>query len=117
MIHDYTQFLNESLSPDSEKFTTFASNRLAGASKISSAAKDKGGDAMLTYHHFKVKLPYYKKAVEGKFSPQQAELELDKKLKDLVKGLSGDLKLTQTQFQVLMGEIEVIGELLIKNQK
>ena len=45
----------------------FAEGRGKGAEKITDNAKEKGGNSMLTYHHFKVKLPYYKKAVEGKF--------------------------------------------------
>ena len=52
---------------ESKSFDTFAEKRLGGASKIAEGAKEKGGPAMLTYHHFKVKLPYYEKAAECKF--------------------------------------------------
>jgi len=45
-----------------ESFETFAKNRLAGAEKIIANAKEKGGDALLTYTHFNVKPSYYKKA-------------------------------------------------------
>jgi len=70
---------------------------------------------MLTYHHFVVKLPYYKKAASGKFDLEKADEELEDKIKELMKGLSGKIKLKQVEFQRLMGEIEVLGELLIKN--
>lgn len=116
MILDYKDFLFETGSPKAENFETFASNRMSGAAKIADSAKEKGGDAMLTYHHFKVKLPYYKKAISGSFDFEKAEEELEEKLQELTKGLSGSLKLSQIDFQKLMGEIEVIGELLIKHK-
>ena len=43
-------------------FEEFADTREAGAEKIANNAKQKGGLSLLTWHHFKVKLPYYKKA-------------------------------------------------------
>ena len=43
-----------------EDFETFAKKRLEGATKIATDAKAKGGVAILTYHHFVVKLPVYK---------------------------------------------------------
>ena len=46
-----------------ESFEQFAKNRLAGAEKIIANAKEKGGDALLTYTHFNVKPSYYKKAI------------------------------------------------------
>ena len=45
---------------ESKSFDEFAEKRMGGATKIANNAKEKGGPAMLTYHHFKVKLPYYK---------------------------------------------------------
>ena len=64
---------------------------------------------MLTYHHFIVKLPYYNKVVKGKFNKEEAEAEYKKLLEELTAD-----KLTQTQFQKVVGKIEVLGELLIK---
>ena len=93
-----------------ESFKTFAEKRLAGAEKITNNAKEKGGSAMLTYHHFRVKLPYYKKAMEGKF-----DLEKKEKLDQLCK-LSENVEMSQTEFQKLVGLIEVLGELIIKQK-
>ncbi len=42
-----------------ETFQEFAKTRGKGAEKIATNAHDKGGLALLTWHHFKVKLPYY----------------------------------------------------------
>lgn len=96
-----------------EKFEEFAGVRLKGATKISDGAKEKGGFSMLTYHHFHVKLPYYKRASEGKFDLEKSKVEYKKHLDKLC---SMD-KLSQIEFQELVGVIEVLGELIIKNSK
>ena len=49
-------------------FEDFAETREKGAEKIADNAHKKGGLALLTWHHFKVKLPYYKEAKEGKLT-------------------------------------------------
>jgi uncharacterized protein YqkB len=89
----------------------FAKNRLAGAEKIIANAKEKGGDAMLTYNHFNVKPTYYKKALNGKFDIEQATKEYNETYNKI------SLDMTQTQFQIEVGRLEVLGELIIKNQK
>ena len=50
-----------------ESIEDFASTRLKGAEKIADTTQEAGGLSLLTYKHYKVKLPYYKKAAEGKF--------------------------------------------------
>jgi hypothetical protein len=95
---------------ESKSFDTFAEKRLGGASKIANSAKEKGGPSMLTYHHFVVKLPYYKKASEGKFNVEDAKNEFN----ECVKQLSDNME--QVVFQKLMGRIEVLGELIIKHR-
>lgn len=95
---------------ESKSFDTFAENRMGGASKIADGAKEKGGPAMLTYHHFKVKLPYYKKASEGKFNVDEAR----KEFKETIKKISFDMD--QTAFQIEVGRLEVLGELIIKHK-
>lgn len=98
-----------------ESFKTFAEKRLKGAEKITNNAKEKGGPAMLTYHHFRVKLPYYKKAMEGKLDIEESKKELKEKLDQLCK-LSENVEISQTEFQKLVGLIEVLGELIIKQK-
>ena len=75
-----------------------------------------GGSALLTYQHFVVILPYYKKAASGKLDVKSFESELNTLVKDLARGTSGKIKLEQVEFQRLVGKIEVIGELLIRNK-
>ena len=99
---------------DSKTFEKFVSNRLAGAIKIAETTKAKGGDSLLTYQHYKVKLPYYKKAAAGKFNIEEAKSEL-KKLHTYLHAIIDKFEAKgQTPFQQVMGKIEVVGELIIK---
>ena len=101
---------------DTKEFTEFAETRGKGAEKIVDSAKEKGGLALLTWHHFKVKLPYYKKASEGKLDIDNAKSEYKVLLENLYAGTSSGITLTQTEFQELLGKMEVLGELII-NEK
>jgi len=94
-----------------ETFENFANIRGKGAAKIASTAEEKGGLALLTWHHFKVKAPYYKKAEEGKFDKEAAIKEFEKTLKSI------SLNMTQIEFQREVGRMEVLGELLIRDKK
>jgi len=102
-----TQLLNEV----KETFENFATTRGKGAAKIAASAEEKGGLALLTWHHFKVKAPYYKKATEGKFDKEAAK----KEFKETYEKISLDM--TQIEFQREVGRLEVLGELLIRDKK
>jgi len=93
-----------------EKFEEFADTRGKGAAKIAANAHEKGGLSLLTWHHFKVKAPYYKKAEEGKFDVEEAKKEFEKTLKSI------SLNMTQIEFQREVGRLEVLGELLIREK-
>lgn len=106
----FSELLNETkLTP----FEEFSTKRLGGATKIADSAKEKGGPSMLTYHHFKVKLPYYKDAAEGKFNYAATLKEFDYCVNLLNKKMED---MEQIEFQKLMGRLEVLGELLIKHR-
>ena len=94
-----------------EKFEEFAVTRGKGAAKIASNAHEKGGLSLLTWHHFKVKAPYYKKAEEGKFDKEAGIKEFEKTLKSI------SLNMTQIEFQREVGRLEVLCELIIKADK
>jgi hypothetical protein len=108
---------NSEINEEKETLQEFAKNRLEGASKISKAAKEKGGDALLTYHHFKVKLPYYQKSVDGELNMGSLKKEYDNLLTDLYEATRNSINITQVEFQEIVGKIEVVGELLIENNK
>jgi hypothetical protein len=92
-------------------FDQFADKRMGGAEKIANNAKEKGGPSMLTYHHFIVKLPYYKKASKGDFDMEKSKKEFNETLKKI------SINMDQTEFQREMGRLEVLGELIIKHGK
>jgi hypothetical protein len=102
--------LKNILSEEVVKDIDFVSNRMNGAAKITQNAKEKGGDALLTYHHFVVKLPYYEKAKKG-------EMDIDVAKKEFAETLSKiSLDMDQTTFQTEVGRLEVLGELIIKSK-
>ena len=102
--------LNEAGYPEDLSFEEFAQKRLEGATKISNDAKEKGGAALLTHHHFVVKLPYYDKAKRG-------EMDIDAAKKEFAETLSKiSLDMDQTTFQTEVGRLEVLGELFINNK-
>ncbi len=100
--------LFESSKSKKDDFETFADTREAGAEKIATTAHKKGGLALLTWHHFKVKLPYYKKAASGKFDLNTAKKEFDATYKKI------STSMTQIEFQREVGRLEVLGELIIR---
>jgi hypothetical protein len=95
---------------DKDTFESFADTREAGAKKISDTAKQKGGLSLLTWHHFKVKLPYYKKAAAGKFDLKQAKKEFMQTKSKIT------MNMDPVEFQREMGRLEVLGELIIREQ-
>lgn len=103
--------LKDLLKEEKETLEQFATTRAAGAAKIANNAEEKGGLAMLTYNHFYVKAPYYKKVVNGKFDKEAAK----KEFAEILKGIS--LTMNQNEFQRQVGKMEVLGELLIRDRK
>ena len=97
-------------------FEEFADKRLGGAEKITNNSKEKGGLSMLTYYHYNAKLPYYKKAAEGKLDLEAAHKEYKDLIKQLHTATKTNMNIEQIAFQKLVGKIEVLGELLIKHK-
>jgi hypothetical protein len=93
-----------------DKFEEFAETRGDGAKKIANSAQQKGGLAMLTWHHFKVKLPYYKKASNGKFDLKEAKREFAQTKSKI------SLNMSAVEFQREVGRLEVLGELIIREE-
>ena len=70
----------------------------------------------MTYYHFDVKAPYYKKAEQGKLDLVKSKKELKQLIEELYQGIN-DMSIRQVPFQKLVGKIEVLGELLIENKE
>jgi hypothetical protein len=103
--------LLEILTEVKDTFMNFATTRAKGAAKIATTAHEKGGLALLTWHHFKVKAPYYKKASDGKFNREESIKEFN----DTYKKIS--INMSQNEFQREVGRLEVLGELIIQDKK
>ena len=97
-------------------FEEFSKKRGEGASKIAENAKEKGGLSILTYYHFVVKEPYYKKAEQGTIDLVKSKKELKQLVEELYVGIN-DMSIKQIAFQKLVGKIEVLGELLIEDKE
>jgi len=93
-----------------DDFEDFAETRGEGAEKIANTAHQKGGLALLTWHHFKVKLPYYKKATNGKFDLKEAKREFSQTKSRI------SLSMSPIEFQREVGRLEVLGELILREQ-
>jgi hypothetical protein len=99
-----------------KNFEEFSKKRGEGAIKIAQNAKDTGGLSILTYYHFVVKEPYYKKAEDGTLDLVKSKQELEDLIRELHHGVKF-MTIEQIPFQKLVGKIEVLGELLIENKE
>lgn len=106
-----TESVKKSESKKKDQFEDFAETRKAGAEKIIENARSKGGVAKLTVYHFEAKIPYYKNAEDGKFDLKKAEKEYKS-----IMAQAMNLTMSQKKFQELLGQAEVIGELILKSK-
>lgn len=99
---------------ESDDLMDFLKNRRAGAKDSASKAKEKGGDAILSYYHFAAKdQPYAEVMRVLKNEGLQAAKKLCKlQYKSLMKAV--DLDMSQKEYQAVVGKIEVYGECYIK---
>jgi hypothetical protein len=91
-----------------EKMLDFFEKRKAGASKIASEARAKGGPSMLTAWHFAAKAQPYTEVLAA-IRSNQNEPFFAQKCHSLVGRLRFG-KLKQEEFQKVIGELEVWGE-------
>ena len=96
-----------------ESLMEFINKRLAGAKKIQASAAKKGGYSTLTAIHFKAKFKPYnecmKHADKAEFAKKAADECFDK--------LKNWDKMSQREFQAVMGELEAYGEVYIRETK
>jgi hypothetical protein len=99
-----------------EKFDEFLQKRKAGATKIEAQTRRKGGYSLLTAIHYAAKQKPYAEAIKWKDKAGNAN-HFKAKAKEVYSKLSNLDKLTQREFQALMGELEVYGEVYIRITK
>lgn len=102
-------------STQDEKFQEFLETRKAGAAKIQSAAAAKGGPSTLTAQHFAAKAKPYAEAIEC-VNHRDRETTYAKHADECLHKLSKWKTMTQREFQTIMGELEVWGEVYIKSK-
>lgn len=102
------------MKPQSDDPMEFLKNRKAGAQESAKKAKEKGGDAIVSYYHFAAKdKPYaeiIRKLREEGLKPAIALCK--ERYANLIRQV--DLDMDQKKYQAVVGEIEVYGECYIK---
>jgi Cdc6-like AAA superfamily ATPase len=99
-----------------KKFQEFLSKRKAGATKIEKQTRAKGGYSTLTAIHYAAKQKPYADAIKWE-NRDGKEKHFKEKAKEIYAKLKDLDNLTQREFQALMGELEVYGEVYIRSIK
>ena len=107
------EWINQKQKPEIDtKTIEFCEKRLEGAIKIASQARAKGGTAMLTAYHFEAKLPIYREIIRKLTKGEK--LDLKKKYRETLSRLGSTL--SQKNFQIAAGALEVYGEVSIEEK-
>ena len=120
LLEAYDAILEEDVESNpttKSSFRKFINKRAQGAAKIAEKAKEKAGYSTLTAIHFEAKAAPYANAVEWAFKPKERDAHYKSKVEETYKKLSDISKLSQEEFQKLMGELEVWGEVYIRSSK
>jgi hypothetical protein len=97
-----------------EKLKSFANRRKSSSLFISNNYREKGDSSLLTTKYFEVKSSIYDKASKS-FDKDNMKNEYDLLIKELS---SKNIEITDSiEFQILIGKICAIGELIIKNEE
>ena len=112
MIVEQNNFLKGN-KKNSDDLSTFVEKRSSGAKKIQKMATDKGGFSILTAIHFKAKeVPY--KNCQKHLTDEDSKYVKEKADKCFDKLKSWD-KMSQREFQHVMGQLEAYGEVYIRS--
>ena len=98
---------------DKEDLSLFIDKRTAGAKKIQKMAETKGGFSVLTAIHFKAKETPYKTCM--KHVDDKDSLSVKEKADGCFDKLKSWDKMSQREFQHVMGQLEAYGEVYIRS--
>lgn len=112
---NFPKLIETILESKKDKFEEFLETRKKGAAKIQKSAQERGGAAILTSQHFKAKEIPYKKAIEHVSDETREEYYTEEAEKCLSK-LKSWKSMSQKEFQTVMGELEVWGEVYLKSK-
>ena len=110
----YVEQIEEDLKD--KEFKLFLSKRKAGASKLAIQTKNKGGYSKLTAIHYEAKAKPYAESLKHA-DDKNRESFFKMKAKEVYSKLSNLDSLSQRDFQSLMGQLEVWGEVYIRSKK
>jgi hypothetical protein len=96
-----------------DKFNEFLSKRKAGAEKLGVQTRKKGGYSLLTAIHYEAKEKPYADCLKWE-NKEGKEKHFKAKAEEIYKKLADLDSLTQREFQDLMGQLEVYGEVYIR---
>ena len=100
---------------DPEDLSVFIEKRTAGAKKIQKMAENKGGYSTLTAIHFKAKsIPYN---FCNKHANDEDSTFIKEKADECFEKLKKWDKMTQREFQHVMGQLEAYGEVYIRSKE
>jgi hypothetical protein len=112
LLVEQTSFLKGN-KKDPKDLSTFITKRSAGAKKIEKSATTKGGYATLTAIHFKAKeVPYNNCSKHSSDDDSQFVKEKADECFDKLKSWD---KMSQREFQHVMGQLEAYGEVYIRS--
>jgi len=114
-METFNNLVQTILESKKDKFMEFLEIRKKGAEKIQKSAEAKGGASILTAQHFKAKEIPYKKALEHSTEENKEKYYL-KEAEKCLSRLKSWKTMTQKEFQTVMGELEVWGEVYIKSK-
>lgn len=118
-MENFNKLMGEILSESKKsvnEFEKFLEARKSGADKIRRTAEAKGGAAKLTAIHFAAKEKPYNQALRTLEKP-----DFEKTLKSKANALAARIqqwhKMTQREFQDLVGQFEAYGEVYLEHKK
>lgn len=118
-MEKFNQIIDEILTESKKtvnEFEKFIEARKNGADKIRRTAEAKGGAAKLTAIHFAAKEKPYSQALRTLEKP-----DFEKTLKSKANALASRIqqwhKMTQREFQDLVGQFEAYGEVYLEHKK
>lgn len=112
LLHEEKNLVNAD-KKDPKDLTTFVKKRSAGAKKIETMAFDKGGYSTLTGIHFKAKEVPYKHC--AKHVDDENSAFIKEKADECFDKLKQWHKMSQREFQHVMGQLEAYGEFYIRS--
>ena len=112
ILHEEKNLVNAD-KKDPKDLSTFVKKRSAGAKKIETMAFDKGGYSTLTGIHFKAKEVPYKHC--AKHVDDENSTFIKEKADECFEKLKQWHKMSQKEFQHVMGQLEAYGEFYIRS--